>query len=545
MRRQTRAKLQKIRVRRWQPQDFTFRSMTEHDNPFSLHFASNVKGPNGVEFSTLGFSDGNGTWKVRVSPNTVGEWSLLTHSEDPQLDSKTVEFSCVQNANPLIHGGLLVDHDHPYHFVHEDGTRFFLMGYECDWLWALDMGSPNLPTLSPFLDKLMAHGFNYILMTAYAHDCPWSKGRTSSDDYGPPPMYPWEGNNEQPVHSRFNLAYWRHYDNVVQALHRRGISAHIMIKVYNKMVNWPEKGSKEDDLYFRWLIARYAPYSNVVWDFSKEAWREPDLEYKLNRLRLIRRHDPYHRLVTSHDDDAPYDSGTYSSLVDFQSDQQHSDWHQTILRQRNQNRWPVANVEFGYEHGPKGLSDRTYEVVQPPEEVCRRAWEICMGGGYVTYYYTYTAWDVIRPQDTPRGYTYFSLLREFFEGTEYWLMKPAEELVSGGYCLANPGKEYVVFLNQPSSFTLRIEEASGPLRSGWYHPFTGERIGALELKKGTTALTPPASWVGTPIAFHVWAQGPSVARSNAQVSRQPQLDEREAIDQPSHTSLIYVENLRT
>jgi len=278
-----------------------------------------------------------------------------------------------------------------------------------------------------------------------------------------------------------------------------------MIIVYNKMVSWPEKGSKEDNLYFRWLIARYAAYPNVVWDFSKEAWREPDLEYKLSRLRLIRKHDPYHRLVTSHDDGAPYDSGTYDNLVDFRSDQQHSDWHQTVLSQRKHHRWPVVNVEFGYEHGPKGLEDRTYEVVQPPEEVCRRAWEICMAGGYVTYYYTYTAWDVIRPQDTPRGYTYFRLLQEFFNGTKYWLMKPADELVSEGYCLANPGKEYIVFLNQPNSFTLRIKEASGLLKSEWCHPFTGERIGAGNLETGTMELTPPAGWVDTPVAYHIWA----------------------------------------
>ena len=499
------AQSQEISVQRWQPYDFAFQTSTKHENPFTLPFSATVRGPAGTKISTLGFYDGEGTWKVRVSPNNEGEWSLLIHSDDSQLNGQCAKFLCVPNENPNVHGGLLVDQDHPYHFIFEDGTRYFLMGYECDWLWALDMDNPDLPTLNPFLDKLAAHGFNHIIMNAYAHDCPWSMGRTSEDDYGPPQMYPWEGDNEQPVHSRFNLEYWRHYDNVVDALHQRGLIAHIMIKVYNKMVNWPEKGCNEEDLYFRWLIARYAAFPNIVWDLTKEGWREPDLECKLSRLLLMRKYDPYHRLITSHDDDAPYNSGTYNDLVDFRSDQQHSDWHQTILRQRKQQRWPVANVEFGYEHGPKGLEDRTYEVVQPPEEVCRRAWETCMAGGYVTYYYTYTAWDVIRPQDTPRGYTYFRLLKEFFNGTKYWLMKPADELVSEGYCLANPGKEYVVFLNQPNSFALRIEGALGLLNSEWYHPFTGERIDAGNLETGTMELTPPASWVDTPVAFHIWA----------------------------------------
>ena len=494
-----------MRVPRWQPHDFCFHTSTEHEDPFVLPFSATVRGPNGIQLHTLGFYKGRRTWKVRLSPNVEGEWSLVTHSDDPQLDGETVQFTCVPNKDPNVHGSLLVDRDHPHHFVFEDGTRLFLMGYECDWLWALDMDNPDLPTLNAFLDNLAAHQFNYIITNAYAHDCPWNKGRKSSDDYGPPRMYPWEGDNEHPVHSRFNLAYWRHYDSVIEALYRRGIIAHIMIKVYNKMVNWPDKGSNEEDLYFLWLIARYAAYPNVVWDLTKEGWREPDLEYKLSRLRLIRRHDPYRRLVTSHDDDAAYDSGAHDELLDFRSDQQHSDWHQTILRQRNQHKWPVVNVEFGYEHGPKGLEDRTYEVVQPPEEVCRRAWEIYMAGGYVTYYYTYTAWDVIRPQDTPRGYTYFRLLKDFFKDTKYWLMRPADELVSEGYCLVDPGREYVVFLNRPSRFTLRIEGALGPLKSEWYHPYTGERIDGVELTNGILKLSPPRKWVGPPVSLHVWA----------------------------------------
>ena len=72
-------------------------------------------------------------------------------------------------------------------------------------------------------------------------------------------------------------------------------------------MNWPAKGSAEDDLYFRWLIARYAAYPNVHWDLAKEANNEKGLDYKIDRLRFIRGNDPYHRLLTVHDDHATYD----------------------------------------------------------------------------------------------------------------------------------------------------------------------------------------------------------------------------------------------
>lgn len=490
-----------IEVPRWQPQDFAFDSQVRYENPFKVPFSATVNGPNDIEFSTLGFYDG--TWKIRIAPTIEGEWSILTHSNDSNLDGKKISFVCVPNDNPNVHGGLLVDSEHPYHFVFEDDTRYFMMGYECDWLWALDMENSKLPNLNSFLDKLVKNGFNLIILNAYAHDTSWRKGNTSEEDYGPPSMYPWKGDNENPDHSRFNLAYWRHYDQVIDVLYQRGIIAHIMIKVYNKMVNWPKAGSDEDDMYFRWLIARYAAYPNVVWDFSKEAHNEKDLEYKISRFRLIRENDSYNRLITNHDDDKAYDSGAYDEILDFRSDQHHKNWHQKILSQREQNTWPVVNVEFGYEHGPDGLEDKTYGVAQSPEEVCRRAWEICMAGGYIAYYYTYTAWDVIRPEDIPPGYAYFSNLRNFLEDTNYWLMKPADELVSRGYCLANPGKEYIVFLNQAESFTLKTGELSKSTKVLWFHPFTGEPKEGEKITYETSEITPPSDWSEVPVALHI------------------------------------------
>ncbi len=490
-------------VPRWQPCDFSFRADQKLDNPFSVAFAAEATGPGGVRLRIPGFYDGDGTWKVRLSPTIEGDWSLVTRSSLPALDNRQAAFRCQRNPSPLVHGGLIVDPQYPRHFVYEDGTRFYLLGYECDWLWALDLGQPHLKATEAFLDRLAASGFNYILLNTYAHDTGWRKGRTGDDDFGPPSLYAWEGSNEQPDHGRFNLAYWRHYDRVLEALRQRGIIAHVMIKVYNKMVKWPAKGSAEDDLFFRWVIARYAAYPNVHWDFSKESNNEKDLDYKLGRMRFIRDNDPYHRPLTTHTDSRAYDAGSYDNVLDYRSDQQHSKWRETMLNQRQQRVWPVINTEFGYEHGPQGLADKTYNVVQAPEEVCRRGWEVCMAGGYGCYYYTYTAWDVLRPQDNPPGYDYFKHLRDFFETTDYWRLDPVDGVVSDGYCLAEPGREYVVFLNKARPFSLKLEGLAGSLKAQWYHPFTGKRQDAGARSAGSAELTPPAEWDASPVVLHV------------------------------------------
>lgn len=492
------------KIPRWHPHDFVI-SIPEppKENPFEIEFSAKITSPDGSEFTMPGFYDGDCSWKIRISPTIEGVWSIETYSDNPSLNDKKMSFTCIPNENPNIHGRLIVDSSNPYHFVYEDGTRYFMMGYECDWLWALDMDDPALPTLIPFLDRLKSYNFNNIILNTYAHDTSWSKGKANDYDYGPPPKYAWEGTNENPIHDRFNLSFWQHYDCMLDAFLERGITAHIMIKVYNKMVNWPPIGSEEDDMFFKWVIARYSAYPNVIWDFSKEANNERNLEYKLNRFEFIKKHDPYRRLITNHDDKATYDTGVYNDVLDFRSDQQHDNFHKVTLDHQKQNAFPVVNVEFGYEHGLNGIEDKTYGVAQSPEEVCRRAWEICLAGGYIAYYYTYTAWDVIRPEDTPPGYAYFKNLYDFFSNTEYWLMKPADELVEDGYCLANKGKEYVIFVNKVDVLKIDLDNVSGTFTAYWFNPFTGESVDADDLTGGQHEINPPIDWFGKPLALHI------------------------------------------
>lgn len=485
----------------WQPYDFEFRSDTRHDNPFFVPFEAEVTGPKGEKMVIPGFYDGNGVWKIRFSPTSKGDWTLRTSSTDSQLDGKSASIRSVGRKNPNNRGALKVDPAHPRHFIFEDGSRFFLMGYECDWLWALDMFNPKLPTINGFLSKLSNYGFNYMLLNVYAHDTNFRSGTTELRDYGPPPMFAWKGTNEEPVHDRLNLPFWQHYDRVMQTMLDHGFIAHIMITVTNKRVNWPERLSPEDDLYFRTVIARYGAFPNVVWDFSKESFKVRETDYKVKRVKFIHDTDPYNRLITLHDDMSAYESGVHGDRLDYLSDQNHRNLHETILKQREIKEWPVVNQEFGYEE-PEDGRDWPYPKVIGAEEKIQRAWKIYMAGGYGAYYYVRTAWDIIHPNDNPRGYGYFKNLRDFFEGTRYWLMEPQSDLVSQGYCLANPGREYIVSQMEPGTFTLHIEGAGSALKAEWFNPLTGERKSAGRLRNGERTLTTPSGWEGMSV-LHV------------------------------------------
>lgn len=494
-------------LKKWEVADFLFKSETPHENPFQVDFMAIVTPPKGAPLNVRGFFNGDGTWVLRISPEKTGDWKIRTQSSDPNLSGIEQTFICSEEPAPGAHGPLKVDPDHPHHFIYADGTRHFLLGYECDWLWALDVGNNKLPAVSKFLDTLKAHGFNHILINTYAHDTSWMKGKTSDDDYGPPPLFAWEGDNEKPDHSWLNLSFWKHYDRVIGAMNDRNITAHIMIKVYNKKVKWPQRLNPEDDLFFRWVVARYAAFPNIVWDFSKESYNEKDPEYKFNRLRLVKDEDPYDRLITVHDDDKIYNDGGYDKLLDFQSDQQHKDWYGVIRKQREQRAWPVVNVEYGYEHGLGGPEDIAYRVAQSPEEVAMRAWEVCMAGGYPAYYYTWTAWDVIKPEQVPPGYKLHKILKDYIEGTAYWQLEPVDGVASAGICLQSEQGETIVFLRSGQTVHVKPKSPSDSYLAEWFQPFSGEKLQAGEVTGDRIELTSPAEWSKAPAVLYLKKKG--------------------------------------
>jgi len=465
-----------VSVEQYHPHDFALRAAPPAGNPFDVELRGEFTGPANTRLVVPGFYDGDGVWKIRFSATRPGRWRMKTGSSLVELSGKSWEISAAPNRQPEIHGGLRVDPARPFHFVWEDGARHFLLGYECDWLWALDLtesgGDPELPKTRRLVESIRRHGFNHVILNVYAHDTNWSKGRQNQWDYGPPALYAWEGTNDTPDHSRPNPKFFQHYDRVVDLLHRNGIVAHIMLKVYNKLVNWPAPGSPEEEKYFRYLAARYQAYGNVVWDFSKEAYYEKDEQLQKRLLALVRRTDAYRRLLTVHDDDAFEWDPALGGILDFRSDQQHTHWAEMVAFDRNFRKRPVVNVEFGYERGVETLP--TYRVQQDWPEVLRRAYLIYLAGGYGAYYYSNTAWDLVKFEPEPPGYARFKLLKDVFTALPYWEMEPAGELAVGGPCLARRGSHYLCYV-EGAQIRINLTSAQGPLAAEWIDTWTGTR----------------------------------------------------------------------
>ncbi len=493
-----------MKARVHEPLDIAIEGTSPCVQPFLARVEGLFEGPGGEALRIPGFYDG-GAWKVRFAPSVAGRWRYRVAALDIEGPLPSGEIEAVASDNRRVHGVLGIDPDHPYHFRFADGEHHFMMPYECDWLWALELADPSGRSLRALLDPVAEAGFNGIILNLYAHDTTWRPGQTRVEDYGPPPAYPWEGTNERPDHSRMNCAFFAAFDRVMRALAERGMVAHLFLKVYNKGVSWPERRSVEEDLFFRYVVARYQAFPLLVWDFSKESFYEPDKDYIRERVACVRALDAYGHLLTVHDDAIFY--GLHGGAVDFVTLQQHSDFHSAILVERSLRRSPVFNSELGYEWGPGGEKDLTYGRGQSPEELVHRAWLTVMAGGYPAYYYTYTAWDVILPEHRPPGYRYWRILQDFMTSIRWWELDPlpARRLHSKGPALYGPGGEMVFYVAAGGS--VRLD------RSLWGSGWKGAALNTLSGERrdfGPGDLVPGRYEAGVPIAANPFAGAPAV-----------------------------------
>ena len=206
-------------------------------------------------------------WKGRFSCNELGLWRWRIDVDEQVVNGSSGAIQCINSSSP---GALQVDKIHPHTFIYENGERFFPLGNECDWLWALGLEADSTPlSLDAFLDSLEYGGFNMIVLNIYANYTSWHGQNVSRPlRVSPTTITPWNGTSR----SSFDLRFWNHYDSMLLNLQQRGFVAHVMVMVENKNVQWPERQSAEDDLFWRYAVSRLQGFSNVVWDISKVLW---------------------------------------------------------------------------------------------------------------------------------------------------------------------------------------------------------------------------------------------------------------------------------
>jgi len=316
-----------------------------------------------------GFYDGHQTYKIRFMPDQEGQWTYVTGSNVPHMDNQMGAFECTPPSSDN-HGP--VDVEHTYHFSYADGTPFPVLGTTA-YAWVHQ--EPEL--IEQTLQTLEESPFNKIRMTVM----PKQFDRYIRNE---PLYYPFEGSKEEGWDfSRFNVEFFRHFEQQVAALRALNIEADVILFHPYDYGKWGfNRGTVEQNIrYLRYLIARIAAYRNVWWSMANEydMMRKSDDEWEAY-FKTLQTYDPYGHLVSIHNGMEWYDhSKPWITHLSVQTP-----YLEDIQKWRETYRKPVINDEFVYEGNiPHNWGNLT------PEETVNRFWIIYCRGGYASHGETY------------------------------------------------------------------------------------------------------------------------------------------------------------
>lgn len=392
-----------------------------------------------------GFYDGEGIYRVRFMPDAEGEWRCETVSNIAALNGAQAAFTCVA-PGAGNHGPVRVRRR--YHFAYEDGSPYWQVGTTC-YAWAHQGDALEEQTLR----TLAQAPFNKMRMCVFPKDYSYNKNEPVYYAYERQADGSWD-------FTRFNPAFWRHFEQRVGQLRDLGIEADLILFHPYDRWGFSDMGAAADDLYLRYIVARLAAYRNVWWSLANEydLMKSKEMCDWDRFFRIIQQCDPYQHLRSVHNCHGFYDHTkpwvTHQSI-------QHSEVERTEVWRDLYNK-PVVIDECKYEGN---IIQRWGNI--SAEELTRRFWEATVRGGYCghgeTYYHSedilwWAKGGVLHGQSPAR----IAFLRRILEESPAEGLDPIKGIVEQGYpCAGQPGKYLLTYTGQSQTALLVFNLPAG------------------------------------------------------------------------------------
>jgi hypothetical protein len=471
-------------------------SDNHYTNPYIQNsVTATFQGPGNIKKTVSGFWDGGSTFKLRFTPTAEGIWKYSTTSSDARLNGKTGTIKCIA---PLAgnHGFVRRDANHRYHFVYDDGTRYFMFGNTYYEILANAASGNNW---KKSVDGTARMGMTKIRMNL-------GEGSNSDRGAGYPDSTPYGSN-----HDTLNLSHWRHLDEVVAYMASKGVVVDLLL-FWTNPSNYGTQA--QDERYVRYAMARYAAYPNAIWCLSNEwEYTKKPRSYWNTLGTIVRTEDPWSsqggflRPLSIHQrtriDFQYFDTSwpvhaiiqygvrnpgaSPAGTPEYASGDQ---WGYAGIRYNWGYNMPVVNDEYGYAGEPDDASVSGAPTLRRTKHR-QIMWGIYTAGGYGSAGDKYMYRDG-RPYfganwHEPAEYGDITRLIDFFttKGIQYWKMSTDPALKTSGtrvYVLAKPGQQYVIYAAVGGTFSVNI--ADGTYTARRYNPATGEDVALGDVTGG-------------------------------------------------------------
>ena len=366
---------------RWGVFEVTMPGRTE-GNPFTDYtITATFTGPEG-DVTVDGFYDGGGVYKARFMPSYEGAYTFKvtgTFSDTEYTGSFTATAPVSGNHGPVRVNG--------FHFAYEDGTPYFSVGTTA-YVWPLQGEEMVQATLG----ELSKGYFNKIRFCVFPKHYIYNLHEPTSYPYeGTPCPPPTEVTYERPEtvfgvqpgndwdFYRFNPAHFQQIERCIKACGDLGVEADLIVMHPYDRWGFSHMTADQDDLYWKYVIARFAAYHNVWWSLANEydLLRDKTIADWERYAAIILEKDPYRHLRSIHHCTTPYDfNRPWITHVSYQRLDIYK-CAELVDQYRVQYQKPVVLDEIAYE----GNIDAGWGNITG-EEMVRRFWECSLRGGY-------------------------------------------------------------------------------------------------------------------------------------------------------------------
>lgn len=508
-------------VFQWQIYETQFEAEQQHDNPFQdVDVQMVFTAPSGQSQTVAAYWDGGRIWRVRFSPDEIGEWTWRSHCvSDPGLDGQQGRFNCIAYTgnNPVYQRGTLRVSDDQTHLVHADGTPFFWMA---DTAWNGVLRSQSVDDWTRYLQTRREQGYTVIQYVSTN----WRGGTT--DLHGETAF-----TDDEPT--RLNPAFFQRLDEKIAAINAHGfIASPIMLWTLTDIDPGQVLSEADCIRLARYIMARYGAYQ-VVWMLGGDGCYDKlgvDRWQRIGRGVFADRHD---RPVTLHPCGQlwigeDFRGEDWFDFIGYQSGHGDSDEHlRWLVQGPPANDWnnaplkPVINLEPNYEFHPAYQSGSQFT----DREVRRAAyWSLLVSptAGVTFGHNPIWVWRedtgpaenhknlmAVAPWyeslETP-GTRSAAILKDFFMALPWWELRPAPEMVISEPGDANPEhfiaaakseQIAVVYLPVGGEVTLQTEMLPADAPVKWFDPREGSWAVGDALQRPQQTFTAPdgQDWV--------------------------------------------------
>lgn len=428
-----------------------------YNNPFSdVELLVQFKSRDGRIFNHFGFYDGVNKWKIRFSPDELGEWVYEYRFTGSEKTTKG-EFGCIPSEKP---GRVWKNHYNPFWLgkgrdnktlfrSFHVGDRFFAE----NWDDPTNSGDGNKRTI--FLDWLQHNNYNMISVASL-----FTNRRVKGRGLG------WANPELWPL----DVDQFRKLEMILDDLKNRDITVFPFAGLFGANGIWPVNPN-DQELYIKTILARFGHYPNLILNIAgpEPFWREGEYQGAM-RLADIRRlgHlidslDVHRHIITVHNEKRATKYGD-----PFISEY----WHgmSTLQGPTTTNRDELfSGLIMNHPRNKPAYAQETLwpgNIYHPPfsnDQVRKNAYAILFSGSILNFAdmegesssgFTGT----LDLADCKQGkHEIVKKVWDWFETIPFSKLISRQDLVKHGFCLAAEGEEYYIYLDTIGSVEVYLD----------------------------------------------------------------------------------------